>query len=226
MACHFKKEPGAVRARLAACGAAFACVLGAVPAWAAAPAAGLSGPGAWSAGLLAAEALNHNLPDLLPKAFRGELDFEPAHLRGIVLRRGLTPPGFMADWGAAHDIPVSTSLELSLLHSNGLADNSELALDWRPAFTPWRWGPVSFELAWGLGISHSFGQPWSDYTDPDRPEGYRTLFHMAPEIAFQHQELPGWSLSLRLHHRSGFYGLFGPRRVGSNHLGLVLMREF
>lgn len=226
MVCYFKSEPGAVRAGQAAILAALlGGLMAALPA-AAAPAAAASGAGAWSVGLMATEAVNHNLPDLLPKAFRGELDFEPAHLRGVVLRRGLEPPRFLADWGAAHDIPVSTSLELSLLHSNGLADNSEVALDWRPAFTPWRWGPVSFELAWGLGVSHSFGQPWSDYTDPERPEGYRTLFHMAPEVALQHQDLPGWSLSLRLHHRSGLYGLFGPRRVGSNHLGLVLMRAF
>lgn len=183
-------------------------------------------PGSWAAGLFAGEALNHNLLDLLPKAVQGELDFEPAHLAGVVIRRGIEPPSFFAEWGARHDIPVSTSLELTLVKSRGLADNTEVTLDWRPSMTPWTWGPVSFELAWGIGVSHSFGQPWSDYTDPDKPEGYRTLFHMTPEIALHHADLPDWSLAMRVHHRSGIYGLAGPRRVGSNHLALVLMHGF
>jgi hypothetical protein len=183
-------------------------------------------PGNWSAGLFAGEALNDNLVDVLPKAIQGDLDFEPARLAGVVIRRGIEPPAFFAEWGARNDILVSTSLELTLVKSRGLTHNTELALDWRPSVTPWRWGPVSFEFAWGFGVSQSFGQPWSDYTDPDKPEGYRTLFHMTPEIALHHADLPNWSLAMRIHHRSGIYGLAGPRKVGSNHLALVLMHGF
>lgn len=183
-------------------------------------------PGAWSMGVLGGEALNHNLKEVLPKALSGELQFEPAHLGGLVLRLSLEPPAEMAAWATQQDIGLSTSLEVGLLKASGLVDNTELTLDWRPALTPWQWGPVALEFAWGVGLSYSLGRPWSDYTDPDQPGGYRLLFHMAPEIALQHSALPDWSLSLRLHHRSGLYGLFGPRRVGSNHLMLMLMHRF
>lgn len=192
----------------------------------AAPAAFAAPPGAWSVGVLGGEALNHNLQEVLPKALSGELQFEPAHLRGLVLRLSLEPPTEMAEWATRQDIGLSTSLEMGLLQASGLVDNVELTLDWRPALTPWQWGPVALEFAWGVGLSYSLGRPWSDYTDPDQPGGYRLLFHMAPEIALQHSALPDWSLSLRLHHRSGLYGLFGPRRVGSNHLMLMLMHRF
>jgi hypothetical protein len=82
------------------------------------------------------------------------------------------------------------------------------------------------EFAWGLGLSQTSGRPWSDYTDPDKPKGYRTLFHMAPEVALRFSGLPDTSLALRVHHRSGLYGVFAPRRVGANHLALVLMQRF
>lgn len=183
-------------------------------------------PNPWSIGLLAGQALNANLVDLLPQAVRGDLDFADARVGGLVIRRDLTPPGLLSDWGAAHQVPVSTSLELSLLKSSGLATNTELALDWRPAFTPWQWSAVSLEFAWGLGLSQTSGRPWSDYTDPDKPQGYRTLFHMAPEVALRFSGLPDTSLALRVHHRSGLYGVFAPRRVGANHLALVLMQRF
>lgn len=204
----------------AACGLVMAAQAGAMEAGVG------SAPGTWSVGVMAGEALNHNLVDLVPKALQGQLDFEPSHVAGVVIRRGIEPPEWLAGWGRARDIGISTSLELTVLKSRGLATNSEVALDWRPGFTPWQWGPVSVEFAWGLGVSHSFGKPWSDYTDPDRPEGHRTLMHMAPEMAFRHQSLPDTSLSLRVHHRSGLYGVFAPRRVGSNHLSLVLMHAF
>ena len=192
----------------------------------AAPLAFGAPPGAWSVGVLGGEALNHNLQEVVPKALSGELQFEPAHLSGLVLRLSLEPPADLASWAASQDVGLSTSLELGLLQASGRAGNTELTLDWRPAFTPWQWGPVALEFAWGAGLSYSLGRPWSDYTDPDRPGGYRLLFHMAPEIALQHSDLPDWSLSLRLHHRSGLYGLFGPRRVGSNHLVLLLMHRY
>jgi hypothetical protein len=183
-------------------------------------------PSPWSVGLLAGHALNANLVDLLPQALQGELEFADSRLGGLVIRRDISPPNWLSQWGQAHQMPVATSLELSVLKSSGLATNTELALDWRPAFTPWQWPALSVEFAWGLGLSQTSGRPWSDYTDPDKPKGYRTLFHMAPEVALRFSGLPDTSLALRVHHRSGLYGVFAPRRVGANHLALVLMQRF
>lgn len=198
--------------------------LAAVPAAAQAQAAAAESN--WSLGLLMGEGVNSNLLEILPDAVRGRLDFPGAHIGGLVIRRKIPAPAWLVNWGATHDIPVSTSVEASVLKASGLATNGELALDWRPSITPWHVGSVGFEIGWGIGVSQAFGKPWSDYTDPAKPDGYRTLFHMAPEIALRDAKLPDWSLALRIHHRSGIYGVVGPRRVGSNHLSVVVMHDF
>jgi hypothetical protein len=177
----------------------------------------------WSVGVFAGEGVQSDLLQILPDAIRGRLDFQPAHAEGLVVRYDIAAPEGMANFGREHDLGVSTSVELSILKMRGLTHGTEVALDWRPAIMPWHMGPVRVEFAWGLGFSHSFGAPWSDYTDPDKPQGYSSLFHMAPEMAFRTED---WSLSLRIHHRSGMYGLFAPRKVGSNHVGLLLMHHF
>jgi hypothetical protein len=183
-------------------------------------------PPQWSMGIMGGEALNHNLTEILPKAVEGDLEFKPAHLAGVMVRRELEVPETFAAWGRAHGVLTRTSLELDLLKGGGLVHNTELVLAWRPAVTPWPDQPVQVEFAWGIGASQSFGEPWSDYTDPDHPKGYRSLFHMSPEIALRWRDNPSWSLAMRINHRSGMYGIFAPRRVGSNHLMLVLAHDF
>jgi hypothetical protein len=183
-------------------------------------------PAPWSFGVLGGEALNHNVLEILPKAVQGKLEFKPAHLAGVMVRRELDTPEGFATWGRAHGMLTRTSLEVDLLKGGGLVDNTEVVVAWRPAVTPWPEQPVQVEFAWGMGVSQSLGTPWSDFVDPDHPNGYRTLFHMSPEIALRWRDAPDWSLTLRIHHRSGLYGVFGPRRVGSNHLMLALVRDF
>lgn len=180
----------------------------------------------WSFGLFGGEAANHNLTEMLPKALSGDFEFKSAHLGGLIVRRELPTPGWLQRFGAWASTPVGNSVEIGLYKASGLADNSELTIDWRPAIRPGQIGPITLEFAWGLGYSHSFGKPWTDYTDPNRPGGYRNLFHMTPEIAFIPTAAPNWSLALRVHHRSGIYGVAAPRRAGSNHLALVLTHAF
>lgn len=200
---------------------AAAAALGAAPAH-----AGSDASGTWTVGVLGGEGLNHNFANLLPEAVKGNLDFQPAHLAGLVVQRELALPGGWADWAGRHGMQTRTSVEVDLLKGGGLVDNTELDILWRPAVTPWPELPLQVELSWGIGVSQSFGQPWSDYTDPDKPRGYRTLLHMSPQMAFRWHDLPDWALALRIQHRSGLYGVFAPRRVGSNHMALVLTHDF
>lgn len=188
--------------------------------------ASAAGDSDWSAGVFVGQAVKGNLSDILPRAFTGKLDFQTAYASGVLLRYELAKPGWLSDWSQRHGWPLSSSLEFGALQMSGLTHNTELDLDWRPAITFWQPGRFQIETAWGIGLSHSFGKPWSDYEDPEHPQGYKTLFHMTPELALRNEDLPGWSLGLRLHHRSGIYGTVAPRKVGSNHVGLVLMRQF
>jgi hypothetical protein len=178
----------------------------------------------WTLGLVGARAVDSNLGDLLPKLVKGELVTKNAELTGLLLRRSLEPPATWRRWADANGRVVSNGVELGLYKGSGLVSNTELTLDWRPAIRPWPGQSLDVEFAWGIGVSHSFGQAWTDMRNP--PSGYRTLLHMAPELVLKPTALPDWSLALRIHHRSGAYGLIGPKHLGSNHAALVLAHDF
>jgi hypothetical protein len=48
---------------------------------------------------------------------------------------------------------------------------------------------------------------------------------MAFEIDFGRSDSK-WSVPVRIHHRSGVYGLIAPRKVGSNFITIGLRRDF
>ncbi len=176
----------------------------------------------WSLGVAVGQALDSNLPEVIPNALKGDLEFGPAYLNGLLVRRDLGETDPIGAWIRGAGVPLATSIELFAAKAHGETSNVEVALDWRPALTLWSAGSWGVDLAWGLGVTHSFGKPWSDYYDPDRPEGYRTLFHMAPELALRYG---AWTAGLRIHHGSGLYGIVAPRHVGWNYLTLTLVRE-
>lgn len=177
-------------------------------------------PGAWTLGMVAGRAVDSNLFDIVPQGLGGDLKRVDSHLYGGLVRRELPAPGWLADWG------VSTSVELTVAHATGIAHNTDVALDWRPALSLWQFDGGTLDLAWGFGLLHSFGEPWSDYVDPDRPRGYRNFVHMAPELVLRWGPQREWGLGLRVHHRSGMYGLLAPRRVGANYPAVTLTRQF
>jgi hypothetical protein len=180
----------------------------------------------WSIGWLAAKAVNADLVTMPEKALRGDLDMVPSYLNGLVVRRRLDGPTGLIQWAQSHGMQMNFQLELDWLRAHGETHNTDWVLAWRPSLAPWPDSAVSVEFAWSLGVSHSVGKPWSDYTDPDRPQGYRTLLHMGPEIALHPHAIPNLGLALRVQHRSGMYGLIAPRRVGSNHLALLATWDF
>lgn len=85
-------------------------------------------------------------------------------------------------------------------------------------------GRLSADLAWGNGFSYAFQRP----TDETGEYGVRGVdtphfqYHMSFETELTSGAAPHAHLVLRLHHRSGVYGLISSSRTGSNYLGAGL----
>ena len=79
----------------------------------------------------------------------------------------------------------------------------------------------TMNVAWGNGISIALDDPkWELGAAKIRGvDTHRTQYHMFFEAAFTPRTLPQFSVFLRLHHRSGIYGVISPRKTGSNFVG-------
>lgn len=180
----------------------------------------------WSVGLFGGKLYKDNLLDLIPHAVSGDLRDQNSYISGLVVRRSLDNPGWVQAWGEWGGMPVFTGLEFGAFHRNGLLHSDELVAGWRLGATGVQWQGLKIDVAGSFGLSHALNHPPYDNPNHADEKNYATLFYMAPEIALRHDALPGWSLALRIHHRSGIYGLVAPSHVGSNHVGLLLTREF
>ncbi len=123
-----------------------------------------------------------------------------------------------------YQIPNRLSLELEanvgthfgLQHHSEL--NSALLFRWRRF--PWR-DHLNTSVAFGLGPSLAFQAPRIEER-PDRPASPLLVF-MPVELTLGRPLTNGsfWELLLRVHHRSGAYGVVSPAR-GSNFISLGL----
>jgi hypothetical protein len=88
---------------------------------------------------------------------------------------------------------------------------------------------VNFDIAAGIGLSYAFGTP--TYEDPviaddGTLEYYRFQSYLHFDLELYTPSLESLHLLLRVHHRSGIYGLIAPPKVGSNFVGAGLVYYF
>ena len=77
------------------------------------------------------------------------------------------------------------------------------------------------------GFSYALGYPAYEDGPKDNPKKrYHFQYHMAFELAFGLASEPEWGAGIRLHHRSGAYGLIAPPHTGTNFLGLFIQKSF
>jgi hypothetical protein len=110
--------------------------------------------------------------------------------------------------------PMSLELEINAGTHTGMQHHAELntALIVRWGRFPWdRIADTS--VAYGLGVSYAFRTPEIEQ-HPDRPPS-RLLVFMPVEITFAPPRAPEWQLLVRVHHRSGAFGVISDAR-GSN----------
>lgn len=87
-----------------------------------------------------------------------------------------------------------------------------------------QWG----NFPWDKYIVNTFGIGWgvsydtrvSTWESHDSDNTKRLLNFLAFETTLALPKLPQWQLVLRLHHRSGVFGLYGADNAGSNYVGV------
>ena len=88
-------------------------------------------------------------------------------------------------------------------------------------------GPVDLRAGVGLGFSYAAGTPsYEDGPRDDPARRYRFQNFNTYELEGAWRDWPGWSAVMRVHHRSGAYGLVAPRRVGSNFIAVGMRKRY
>jgi hypothetical protein len=167
--------------------------------------------------LYGAKWVHDNLLGIAVQAATRRLEFRDQYFASVaysqVLIRDLPMLGPLRD--------SSLELEGQLVRHFGTMTHPEAtaAIVWRsPDATL---GSTSVNFAVGKGLSYAFGTPHLEGVRRDR-EVQRLMSYLAFELEVSHAALPNLSLVPRLHHRSGAYGLVGPRGDGANYIGLGL----
>lgn len=169
-----------------------------------------------------------NLREVPGAIFRGDLNRERSYFTGIGYGRTRgTLGGSMASLRDTYFENVQHGYEVVWLQHRGLQHNAELAGGFFLRTPSLALADLRVNAGWGAGLSHAFGTPsYEDGPKDDPDRRYRTQFYTAFEVEFGLASVPAVALALRLHHRSGIYGLIAPRRVGSNFIVAGLRYKF
>jgi hypothetical protein len=128
-----------------------------------------------------------------------------------------------------HDIPhdLSWELEAQVVQHSGRQDHQEfnLLLNARWSRFPWdNFIDTSAALGWGQSFATTV-PPLEPRSDRDE-QSTRLLNYLLVEIDFAPPSRPEWGLVLRLHHRSGVFGLYNGVNGGSNFIGAGIRYQF
>jgi hypothetical protein len=175
-----------------------------------------------------AQGADVNLPDIIPKALRGEIKMDPTYFWGINYKKAF-PRADNRVSRFLEKYSITADWEAQLTKHHGLQDNfeSHLALLLRTRDFSIV-GPLQINFALGMGPSYAFSTP----TYEDGPNGqpnqgkYKFQNYVAYEMDWSLRSLPDWSLAFRVHHRSGIFGVIAPSKVGSNFFAVGIRRHF
>ena len=166
-----------------------------------------------------------NLLEFIPKVISSDLKMDSSYFVGINYADQANIPiltKYLSDKG------LKTEVELQLSKHHGMQDNYEAhsAILARSK----NFNTIDFintNFAFGIGISHAMGTPWYEDTESGSIDGkrYKTQNYLAFEMELSTQRR-AWSVPIRLHHRSGMYGLIAPEKVGSNFIAVGIRRKF
>lgn len=180
-------------------------------------------------GVYGARWVDSDLPKMPANLIRGDLEVDDAWLAGLVLTwRAI--PDIGVPWPGREPGRDGLALEFDgqIVRHYGLQDHFEATAaavlrtpDWEP------FGPFGVNLAWGNGLSWAFDDPaYEKGVVGVRGEETRRLqYHLSIELEFGRGASPVRPF-VRLHHRSGIYGVISPQDTGSNYLGAGLRFAF
>ena len=171
----------------------------------------------WGVLVFGGEMSNHNFEDTLsPFNSRDRADINFA---GAAVNRRIREGRFI-------DVEVEAGGGYQFSDSSD-NDSAQIwaALYFRYSRFPWN-RFIYTTVAISTGLNYSFNKTRFE-EEEDRKNGTSKLLHyLSPEITFAHPDHKQWEGVLRLHHRSGVYGLFGCNHCGSNMVTAGVRRKF
>lgn len=156
------------------------------------------------------QGLNHNFMELPGKLLAADLDFDPSWLAAAAYKRSCPPHSWIERFN------IRAYCEANAVKHWGLQHHFEGNLAYQLVSPPWRLSGFDLHISAAAGLSYAFGKPSYEDGSAENPDKrYRFQNFNAYEIIYRpHQK--NWFAFLRIHHRSGVYGLVAPRNVGSN----------
>ncbi len=145
------------------------------------------------------------------------LSFEDATLVAAAVSQVIAEPSEHYRW----------ELEGNFVQWFGDQDHQEFAglAVFRWLSLPWdRW--IDSSIAFGNGLSWATETPALEEQFHPDTGATQLLYHIAVEVAFELPKAPDWQTFVRVHHRSGVFGLFSDVDGGSNVLALGLRYGF
>jgi hypothetical protein len=181
-----------------------------------------------SVSLYAGQGADHNLLELPKLIIAGRLDWDKSYFTGLALSKTRGTLG--QSFESLQSTPFAAfrqGYEVLLVQHRGLQSNQELGAAYTLRTPDLQMGPLGVNFAAGAGLSYAFGTPsYEDGPKADLGRRYRLQLLALFELEWRLRGLKDISLTTRVHHRSGVYGLIAPQRVGSNFLAVGIRYKF
>lgn len=174
------------------------------------------------------QGVNHNLRKIPVAILSNNLDRDKSYFVGVGLAK--TGPKLGRSVDRLQGTPMAElrqDIEVLMLKHHGLQHNAELGAAYLLRTPDLQMGPVGVNLAAGTGLSYAIGKPtYEDGPKDDLERRYRLQLLLLFELEWKLRNVDALTLSTRIHHRSGVYGLIAPPHVGSNFISLGLRYRF
>lgn len=125
--------------------------------------------------------------------------------------------------------PYVSVTQLALNTAVRTGKNQDTIYEVNP-YVAFRWTDMPWDdylttsFAFGIGVSYDSGYASVEKNEEDDTK--RLLAFLMLESAFSMPSYPNWQLVLRIHHRSGAFGLFRAGNTGTNNVGLGIRYLF
>jgi hypothetical protein len=178
--------------------------------------------------LYGGQGVDHNLRQLPEAILSNNIDWDKSYFVGVGLAK--TGPKLGDSVGRLQGTPMAElrqDFEVLMLKHRGLQHNAELGAAYLLRTPDLQMGPLGVNLAAGTGLSYAIGRPtYEDGPKDDQERRYRLQLLVLFELEWKLRNVDALTLSTRIHHRSGLYGLIAPPLVGSNFITVGLRYRF
>jgi hypothetical protein len=174
------------------------------------------------------QGVDQNLRQIPEAILSNKIDWDKSYFVGVGFAK--TGPKLGQSVGTLQDTPMAElrqDFELLMLKHHGLQHNTELGAAYLLRTPDLQMGPLGVNLAAGTGLSYAIGRPtYEDGPKDDLERRYRLQLLVLFELEWKLLNVDRLTLTTRIHHRSGVYGLIAPPNVGSNFMTVGLRYRF